>query len=67
MSSVLGPDDDITFFEYKKKTARENGPALIGIELRDHSDFDGLVGRMTASGIKYDYLNNQPDLFELLI
>lgn len=32
--SVLGPDDDITHFEYVKKTSREQGPALVGIELK---------------------------------
>ncbi|MFR9619792.1 MAG: threonine ammonia-lyase [Rikenellaceae bacterium] len=67
VSDVLGSDDDITFFEYKKKIAREKGPALIGIELQRRSDFDGLVSRMESNGIKYEYLNDQPDLFELLV
>ena len=33
--NVLGPEDDITHFEYVKKTYREQGPALVGIELKD--------------------------------
>ncbi|MFI3303305.1 MAG: threonine ammonia-lyase [Rikenellaceae bacterium] len=67
LSEVLGENDDITFFEYKKKTARENGPAVIGIELQRSSDFQPLVERMEAQGIRYEYLNEQPDLFELLV
>ncbi len=67
LSDVLGESDDITFFEYKKKTARENGPALIGVELQKREDFTPLVERMEKQGIRYEYLNNQPDLFELLV
>ncbi|MFI3259633.1 MAG: threonine ammonia-lyase [Rikenellaceae bacterium] len=67
LSEVLGESDDITFFEYKKKTARENGPAVIGVELQKSSDFEGLIERMEQQGIRYEYLNNQPDLFELLV
>ncbi len=67
LTKVLGERDDITFFEYKKKTARENGPALVGVELRSKDDFQPLIERMKANGIKYEYLNEKPDLFELLI
>ncbi len=67
LGEVLGETDDITFFEYKKKTARENGPAIIGIELQRKEDFTGLVERMQEQGIHYEYLNEQPDLFDLLV
>ncbi len=67
LGEALGENDDITFFEYKKKTARENGPALIGIELQKREDFKPLIERMTEQGIKYEYLNDQPELFELLV
>ncbi|MGC9355907.1 MAG: threonine ammonia-lyase, partial [Mariniphaga sp.] len=40
---VLGPTDDITHFEYSKKTSREKGPAVIGIEVQKKEDFNGLV------------------------
>lgn len=66
-NEVLGKDDDITYFEYKKKTARENGPAVIGIELNSTADFEGLISRMRGHGIKYEYLNDKPDLFEFLV
>lgn len=38
LEDVLGPDDDITYFEYSKKTNRELGPALIGLELKHKED-----------------------------
>lgn len=67
VSNVLGPHDDITHFEYKKKTNREKGPVLIGIELQSPDDFEGLTARMKSHGIDYEYLNDNPNLFEFLI
>ena len=67
VSNVLGPPDDITYFEYKKKTNREKGPVLIGIELQNPADFEGLTERMKRDNIDYEYLNNNPNLFEFLI
>lgn len=67
VSNVLGPHDDITYFEYKKKTNREKGPVLIGIELQNPDDFQGLTERMRENNIDYEYLNDNPNLFEFLI
>lgn len=67
VSNVLGPNDDITYFEYKKKTNREKGPALIGIEIQHPEDYEGLVKRMEEQGILYQYLNDDPNLFEFMI
>ena len=67
VSNVLGPHDDITYFAYKKKTNREKGPVLIGIELQNPADFEGLTERMKRDNIDYEYLNNNPNLFEFLI
>jgi len=67
VTNVLGPHDDITYFEYKKKTNREKGPVLIGIELQNPDDFAGLTERMLANNIDYQYLNANPSLFEFLI
>jgi threonine dehydratase len=67
VDQVLGPDDDITYFEYSKKTNREKGPAIIGIEIRKKEDFNGLVERMAENGFVYEYLNNEPTLFQVLI
>ena len=49
LDDVLGPDDDITLFEYVKRNNRETGPALVGIELGNAADLPGLLARMAAS------------------
>jgi threonine dehydratase len=67
VAEVLGPKDDITFFEYSKKNNRSNGPAVVGIELKNPYDFDSLVKRMKSKGFYGDYINNKPDLFQFLI
>jgi len=67
VDTVLGPNDDITHFEYSKKTNREKGPALIGIEEQKKEDYHGLVKRMEAYGFIYEYINEKEDLFRLLI
>jgi len=33
VADILGPTDDITHFEYTKKTSREKGTAVVGVEL----------------------------------
>ncbi len=64
---VIGSDVDITRFEYTKKTNREQGPALIGLELQNRTDFAPLIQRMDAGRIAYEYLNDQPDLFQIMV
>jgi len=64
---VLGPNDDITHFQYSKKNSRERGPAVIGIELKYKKDFAGLMQRLEKVNFKYEYLNENPDLFHHLI
>ena len=64
---VLGPNDDVTHFEYSKKTNREKGPAVIGIEVQKKEDYYGLIKRMEENGFVYEYLNEKPDLFQFLI
>ncbi len=67
LDEVLGPSDDITRFEYTKKTNKDNGPALVGIELKHVEDYEPLIARMRAKGIHYIELNKDPVLFNLLI
>ncbi|KPM48592.1 threonine ammonia-lyase [Jiulongibacter sediminis] len=67
VNDALGPTDDIVFFEYSKKTARERGPALVGIEIKAKEDFQSLITRMKAAGIEFTYINDKPELFEFLI
>ena len=64
---ILGPNDDITHFEYTKKNNRENGAAVVGVELKSAQDLQPLINRMKAQNFYGDYLNNKPDLFEFLV
>lgn len=67
LEEVLGPDDDIARFEYTKKHNKENGPALVGIELLRPEDYEPLIERMQRKGIQYTELNKNMNLFNLLI
>ncbi|WP_103865322.1 threonine ammonia-lyase IlvA [Aquimarina sp. I32.4] len=67
VGEVLGPNDDITHFEYSKKSSRENGPAVVGIELKDKKDLQPLITRMKELNFFGDYLNDKPDLFQFLV
>ena len=67
VEKVLGPNDDITHFEYTKKTNRINGSAVVGIELKHTADFDSLVERMKRLNFYGDYINDNPTLFEFLV
>ncbi|WP_375443521.1 threonine ammonia-lyase IlvA [uncultured Fibrella sp.] len=64
---ALGPNDDITLFDYAKKTNRERGSALVGIELKSKADFEPLIERMKEAKIQFEYINDKPTLFEFLI
>jgi threonine dehydratase len=67
LNNVLGPNDDISTFQYTKKNSRENGPALIGIELQKSEDYNPLINRMDKHKIVYEYLNCKSDLFQYII
>ncbi len=67
VNEVLGPYDDITRFEFIKKTERESGPALVGIELKDREDYQGLLERMKTFKFDIIELNQEQTLFEYLV
>ncbi len=67
VSTVLGPNDDIVHFEYMKKNNRENGPALIGLEIRDPKDLAILKVKLIELGFQYDYLNKNDNLLQFLM
>ena len=64
---VLGPNDDIVLFEYMKKSAKEKGPALIGIELKTKTDFEPLMKRINEKNIQAEYLNQKPEILQYYI
>jgi threonine dehydratase len=67
VNNVLGPDDDITRFEYMQKTNKESGPALIGIELKNKNDYNHLIERMQKLNIQFKELNKDDSLFSYLV
>jgi threonine dehydratase len=67
VTEILGSNDDITHFEFSKKSFRTNAPAVIGIQLKDAKDLAGLVERMKIHNFQFDYLNNKENLFQFVI
>ncbi|MDN5286215.1 MAG: ilvA [Mucilaginibacter sp.] len=67
VNNVLGPHDDITRFEFIKKNEKENGPALVGIELKSADDYPALLKRMLAHRFNVIELNKDRTLFEYLV
>ncbi|MGO4914592.1 threonine ammonia-lyase IlvA [Pseudogemmobacter sp. W21_MBD1_M6] len=65
--SMLGPDDDIARFEYLKKSARNFGSVLIGIETKAAGNFAELFGKLDAAGFAYRDITNDETLAEFLI
>jgi threonine dehydratase len=64
---MLGPDDDIARFEYLKKSARNFGTVLIGIETSDSKNFEDLFEKINAAGFAYEDITNDPILGQFLI
>lgn len=67
VNDVLGPNDDITRFEYVKKSARQAGPALVGVELTYPEDLTGLMSRMKEWNPDCQRINDDPQLFEYFV
>lgn len=63
--NVLGPNDDITTFEYTQKNSKEKGIAVVGIVLKQNQDFDPLIDNMKKYDFFVTYLNNDPSLMNL--
>lgn len=64
---IIGPTDDLVYIQYIRKTNKEEGPALIGIEVAAKEDFRALMRRMEANNVSYEYINENNKLFEILI
>ncbi|HTE24344.1 threonine ammonia-lyase [Flavitalea sp.] len=67
VNHVLGPDDDITRFEYMQKHNKETGPALVGIELKSKKDYEVLLLNMQRYNITFTELNKNDSLFGYLV
>jgi threonine dehydratase len=67
LDEVLGPDDDITLFEYVKHNNRETGPALVGIELGSPADLPDLLRRMDEAPPKIERVPPDSPLFRFIL
>ena len=67
VNHVLGPDDDITRFEFIQKHNKETGPALVGVELKFREDYDKLLANLAKYNIHYTELNKDDNLFGYLV
>jgi threonine dehydratase len=67
LDDVLGPDDDITLFEYVKRNNRETGPALVGIELGAPENLPAMLKRMDAAPHRIEPVPPDSPLFTFLV
>ena len=66
LDSVLGPEDDITYFEYVKRSNRETGPALVGVELGTPGDYQFLLQRIDECGMQAEEVAYDSPFFQFL-
>ena len=66
LDEVLGPDDDIAYFEYVKRSNRETGPALVGLELGHPRDLLPLLARMETSPLTIERVDPGSPLFRFI-
>ncbi|MCI6493159.1 MAG: threonine ammonia-lyase [Bacteroidales bacterium] len=64
---IVGPDADLVHFQYIKKTNKDFGPALVGIEVTDRCVIEDITKRMTEHNLSFEYINENNKLFEILI
>ncbi|WP_145437767.1 threonine ammonia-lyase IlvA [Staphylococcus haemolyticus] len=67
VNDVLGPQDDITKFEYLKKTSQNTGTVIIGIQLKNHDDLNQLKNNVHDFDPSNIYINENKMLYSLLI
>ena len=64
---MLGPQDDITRFEYLKKSARNFGSILIGIETQDPKNFALLGKKLEKAGMRFQDITENEIVASLVI
>jgi threonine dehydratase len=67
VNDILGPNDDITYFQFAKKNSREVGSVVVGLELKNKKDIVNIKTNMVAKGFEFQYLNENQDLYTQLI
>ena len=67
VNEILGPEDDITYFQFTKKNNRETGPVVVGLEIKKYADIESVKEKMNHKNFQFRYLNEKEDLFTQLI
>ena len=67
VSDILGPEDDITKFEYTKKVNRGNGPAVVGVLLSESKNYFPLIERIRHFDPDFIDLGRNKSLYNLLV
>ncbi|WP_338409477.1 threonine ammonia-lyase IlvA [uncultured Flavobacterium sp.] len=67
VNSILGDDDDITYFQFAKKNSREVGSVIVGLELKNKMDIFSIKSNMSKQGYEYRYLNENEDLYNQFV
>lgn len=67
VNDILGPNDDITRFEYIKRANKGTGPVLIGITLSDKNDYQSLLERLSVFDPTYINLHGNETLYNMLV
>ena len=65
--NILGPDDDICRFEYLKKSARNFGSVLIGIETPSPDAFPRFLALLDDAGFTYTDITNDETLAQFVL
>ncbi len=67
VTDILGPTDDITYFQFAKKNNRDIATAVVGLELNSKEDVEGIKQRLHENKFSFEYLNDNQALFTQLI
>ena len=67
VNKILSPTDDIVRFEYMKKTNKDEGAALVGIELNSAKDYESLIKRMKDNQLDFTVLAENDNLFGYIV
>ena len=65
--ALLGPEDDIVRFEYLKKSARNFGSILLGVETTKPANFVALTDAMSGAGFKFRDITDDEVVAGLLV
>jgi threonine dehydratase len=67
VSEVVGPTDDIVYFQFSSKTGRESGPAVVGIETTKSENRISIEYKLSEKGFEFEYLQPNSLLFQQLV